>query len=59
VTKRNKKPRVVHVTCPSPRDFQWLRQNVRGAVRTEQGYEVTNESQWAECLRAAGGKEVK
>ena len=59
MTKRKKTPRVVHVICPTPVEFSWLSAFARGATRVADGFEVTDESQWAESLRAARGEEIK
>lgn len=58
VATRKKKARLVHVLCETPKGFQWLKTNVRGATLTGEGFLVTDEGQWATYLQAAGGKEI-
>jgi len=55
-----KQPRIVHVECETATDYRWLRQHARGATLTDTGeFSVTNESEWAQSLSAARGKEVQ
>lgn len=56
---RKRKPRIVTVECADAAGYRWLRQHVRGAVLTADGFAVTDESEFAQCLQAAGGKECK
>jgi hypothetical protein len=51
-------PRVVHVECATAEGYRWLKRTVRGATLTPDGFSVTDESEWSESLRAAGGREV-
>lgn len=52
-------PRTVHVEFPTPRLFRWfLNQTGSAARRTPEGFIVDDEARWAECLRAAEGREV-
>jgi len=55
---KTKKPRTVHVECSTPNNYRWLCLHARGATLTDDGFEVTNESDWAESLQAANGREV-
>jgi hypothetical protein len=52
---RQRKVRLVHdVVAETPAGYRWLLPHVRGAIRTPEGFAVTNEEQWAESLAAAG-----
>jgi hypothetical protein len=51
--------RIVHVECATPEGWRWLKRSVRGAVQEQDGrFRVTDESDWAQCLAAAGGREI-
>lgn len=58
-TKKQKKPRVVHVKAETPAGYRWLLANVRGATKTPEGFAVTDEHEWAQYLSAAGAYEIK
>ena len=54
-----RKPRLAHVECADAAGYRWLKLAVRGATLTADGngFLVTDEAKWAECLQAAGGTE--
>ncbi len=58
MAKKRTRSRLVHVLCETPKGYQWLKSNVRGATLTGDGFLVTDEGQWATYLQAAGGKEI-
>jgi hypothetical protein len=43
----------------TPAGYRWLRAHVRGATVTPEGFDVTNEHEWAQSLVAAGATEIK
>lgn len=54
-----RKPRITHVECTTPSGWRWLKIHARGATLTAEGsFVVYDESEWSQCLAAAGGKEV-
>lgn len=53
-------PRSTHVECADAAGFRWLKRNVRGAVEdTDGSFLVHDDKEFAECLRAAGGRIVQ
>lgn len=58
VKRKKKAPRLALVTCETPASYRWLRQHVRGATVTADGFLVTDEGEWAASIQAAGGREI-
>ncbi len=50
--------RVVNVRAETPAGYRWLLSHARGATLTSDGFLVTDESEWAQSLSAAGAREV-